>query len=50
MNNRGHLVALPDIWVGRDTERALVAAARADGLTVRQVVTLLVEREWGDTL
>lgn len=48
--NRGHLGALPDVWVGMDTEREIRARAAAAGMTVAQLLLWAIEREFGDVL
>ena len=50
MVNVGHLVGLPDVRVGMDTDRAIRAAAEAQGIPVRRLLLMLVEREFGDVL
>lgn len=50
MINVGHLVGLPDIRVGMDTERAIVARAEELGVPVRRLLLMVIEREFGDVL
>lgn len=45
-----HLVGLPDVRVGMDTERAIRARAKAEGVSVKMLLLRLIEQEFGDVL
>lgn len=43
-------MGLPDVRVGMDTDRAIRERADALGVSVRRLLLMLVEREFGDVL